>query len=169
MLCLWLPLAPVPTLASGCGDSGAERYEPRTFLGYACEDDCRRHKAGFLWAERHAVTDSRECDVLPSAEAEGCAAFMEDGRDAFYAGDVWAVENEIVNQVDCLGAGERFFVGCVRQLQKPINTYLSTGNCELRKSWTRSRLRPLSPVEETTCGRRGRPGEGTWQAVVGDP
>jgi hypothetical protein len=123
VLCLALTLGLLPTLASGRCDSSAVRYEPRTFLGYACEDDCRRHKAGFLWAEQHAVTDSWECGVLPSAEAEGCAAFTEDGRDAFYAGETWAIENEIAHQSDCLGASDRFYVGCVLQLPRPINTY----------------------------------------------
>jgi hypothetical protein len=123
MLCLAWPLVVVPTIGSACGDSGAERYEPRSFLGYACEDDCQRHKAGFRWAEQRAVTGSSQCDVLMRPEAEGCAAFMEAGRDAFAAGETWAVENEIENQSDCLGAGERFFVGCARQLPKPINTY----------------------------------------------
>ena len=123
MLCLWLPLAPVPTLASGCGHSGAERYEPRTFLGYACEDDCRRHKAGFLWAEQHAVRDARSCEMLDPAESQGCRAYVDESFDSEAAGDRWAIENEIAHQYDCDGAGERFFAGCVLQVPQPINTY----------------------------------------------
>jgi hypothetical protein len=123
MLCLAWPFVVLPSLALGCGHSSRVPYEPRTFLGYACEDDCQRHKAGFRWAEQRAVTGSSQCDALTRPEAEGCAAFLEAGRDAFAAGETWAVENEIGNQSDCLGAGERFFAGCARQLPKPTNTY----------------------------------------------
>jgi hypothetical protein len=123
VLWLLLPLGLLPSLASCRGDLGRERYEPRNFLGYACEDDCQRHKEGLRWAEQHAVTGSRQCMALPRPNAEGCAAYLDEGRDAEAAGDRWAIENEIVNQGDCEGAGERFFAGCVRQLMKPINTY----------------------------------------------
>ena len=123
VLCLVLPFGVLPSLASGRDDLGRVRYEPRTFLGYACEDDCARHKAGFRWAEQHDVTDSRQCGELPRAESEGCAAFVDAGRVAAAAGETWAAENEIAYQSDCLGAGERFFAGCVRQLEVPINTY----------------------------------------------
>ena len=123
VLSLALPLGLLPSLASGCGDSGAERYEPRTFLGYACEDDCQQHKLGFRWAEQHAVTDSAQCARLARAKAEGCAAFVEEGRDASAAGATWAFENEIAHQSDCEGAGEHFFIACLRQLSKPTNTY----------------------------------------------
>jgi hypothetical protein len=123
VLCLTLPLGLLPSPAQGCGDSSRVRYEPRTFLGYACEDGCERHKAGFRWAEQRAVTGSGQCMVLPRPNAEGCAAYVDEGRDAEAAGDRWAIENEIAHQDDCEGAGERFFAGCVRQLLKPINTY----------------------------------------------
>lgn len=122
-LCLMLSLGVLPPLGPDRGGPGRARYESRTFLGYACEDDCQRHKAGFRWAEQRAVTDPWQCGVLAHAEAEGCAAFIEEGRDAFAAGESWALENEIANQSDCLGAGEGFFAGCVRQAEVSINTY----------------------------------------------
>jgi hypothetical protein len=123
MLCLMLPLGVLPAPAANCGHSNVERYEPRTFLGYACEDDCRRHKAGFLWAEERAATDSWQCAVLPRVEAEGCAAYVDEGRDPVDAGDRWAIENEIAHQCDCEGAGEGFLAGCILQLMSPTNTY----------------------------------------------
>ena len=123
MLCLLLLSGPAPPPAQGCGDMGRERYEPRTFLGYACADGCERHKHGFRWAERHAVTDARQCARLSRPEGEGCAAFVDEGRSGEAAGARWAIENEIAHQCDCEGAGERFLAGCVRQLALPINTY----------------------------------------------
>lgn len=121
--CVMLSCGVLPPLGSGCHGLGHTRYEPRTFLGYDCEGDCRRHKAGFRWAEQRAVTDPWQCGALQHAEAEGCAAFIEEGRDAVAAGEAWAVENEIAHQSDCLGAGERFLAGCARQLELPTNTY----------------------------------------------
>jgi hypothetical protein len=123
VLCLALPLGLLPTLASGRCDSSAERYEPRTFLGYACEDDCQRHKAGFLWAEKHAVKEAQSCELLGPAKSQGCRAYVDESFDSEAAGDRWAIENEIAHQCDCEGAGDRFYVGCVLQLPRPINTY----------------------------------------------
>jgi hypothetical protein len=111
-LCLVLPLGPLPTLASACSDPGRDRYEPRTFLGYACEDDCERHKHGFRWAERWAVADARSCDLLGRLEAQGCSAYVDASLDAQAAGERWAIENEIADPCLCHGAGERFRSGC---------------------------------------------------------
>lgn len=105
---LLLPLSPV----LGCGDPGRERYEPRTFLGYACEDDCQRHKHGFRWAELRAVTDSRSCEPLGHLEAQGCRAYVDQAFDAEAAGERWAIENEIADPRLCDGAGEQFRGGC---------------------------------------------------------
>jgi len=118
---LWLVAQPVSS--ADCPATSARWYEPRTFLGYACGDDCRRHKAGFLWAERCAVKDARSCETLGEAEAQGCRAYVDESFDAEAAGDRWAIENEIAHQCDCGGAGDRFLEGCVRQLPLPINTY----------------------------------------------
>jgi hypothetical protein len=112
-----------PSLALGCDPSSRALYEPRTFLGYACEDDCQRHKAGFLWAEKRAVRDAQSCELLGPAESQGCRAYVDEAFDSEAAGDRWAVENEIAHQCDCGGAGDRFFAGCVLQLSRPINTY----------------------------------------------
>lgn len=122
-LCLFLLSVAPSSIATTCGEPGAVRYEPRTFLGYDCEAGCERHKAGFRWAERRDVTDPRRCAALPKAESEGCAVYAEQGRHAEAAGRRWAIENEIVHQCDCRGAGARFFAGCSRQLLQPTNTY----------------------------------------------
>jgi len=120
-LCLVLSMGTLPPPAVSCADARVERYEPRTFLGYACEDDCERHKAGFRWAEQHSVTDARRCASLPRPEAEGCAAYADEGRDAEAAGGRWAVENEILRPCQCEGAGERFRVGCTQVMQGPAD------------------------------------------------
>lgn len=117
--CLLLSLAASPPAAAGCGDPGAVRYEPRTFLGHACEDDCERHKAGFRWAQRRAVAHPCRCRSLPRAEAEGCAAFLDEGADAEAVGARWAIENEIALPCLCRGAGERFEAGCRRAVAIP--------------------------------------------------
>jgi hypothetical protein len=112
VLCLVLPFGVPPSLASGCGDVGRVRYAPRTFLGYACTDDCEPHKAGFAWAEKWAVADVRSCEPLGHLEAQGCRAYVEESIDAEAAGERWAVENEIADPSLCDGAGERFRSGC---------------------------------------------------------
>ena len=112
MLCLALALGLPPPLASGCSGLGRVRYEPRTFLGYACEDDCQRHKCGFRWAEQRAVTDARSCAPLGRLEAQGCRAYVDESLDAEAAGERWAIENEIADPRLCDGAGERFRSGC---------------------------------------------------------
>lgn len=112
VLCLVVPFGLQPPLASGCGQSSRVHYEPRTFLGYACEDDCRRHKQGFRWAEQWAVTDARSCESLGDLEAQGCRAYVDASSDAESAGNHWAIENEIADPCLCNGAGERFRAGC---------------------------------------------------------
>ena len=113
MLCVALPLVLPPSLAWGCSGFGRVHYEPRTFLGYACEHDCRRHKAGFLWAEQHAVRNAWSCRPLDPAESQGCAAYVDESFDSEAAGERWAIENEIADPCLCDGAGERFRAGCV--------------------------------------------------------
>lgn len=119
-LCL-MSLALRSPLAAGCPATAGARYEPRSFLGYACTDDCGQHKAGFAWADRHAVTDAERCAALPQPQTEGCTAYVEEGRDARAAGRRWATENEIVHPCECAGAGERFRAGCVRATGRPVD------------------------------------------------
>lgn len=121
MLCLVLPIGPLPSLASGCHDSGRVRYEPRTFLGYACQDDCRRHKAGYAWAELHRANAPAFCEGLGTAEAEGCGAHVEAPGRAETAGFRWALENEISSRCECGGAGTRFRIGCERATETPLD------------------------------------------------
>ena len=113
VLCLALPLVLPSSGAWPCDDSTRTRYEPRSFLGYACDDDCRRHKAGFLWAEQRAVRDAMACEPLESPESDGCRAYVDESFDAGAAGDRWVTENEIADPCLCDGAGERFRAGCV--------------------------------------------------------
>jgi hypothetical protein len=83
-------------------------------MGYACEADCERHKAGFGWAERHRLTDPGSCEPLDRFEAEGCRAYLEELLTPGQAGYRWALENEISDACLCHGAGERFRIGCRR-------------------------------------------------------
>jgi hypothetical protein len=104
-----------PADASACAD-GRVRYEPRSFLGYACADDCERHKAGFAWAVQRGLTDATACRELDQEQSEGCLAWIEEGLDAEEAGYRWALENEIDAPILCAGAGGGFLSGCLRQL-----------------------------------------------------
>ena len=118
-LLLVLPFGVPLSLASDCGNTGPEGYERRSFLGYACEDDCQRHKDGFRWAERWAVTHARSCDPLGRIEAQGCSAYVDASLDAEAAGERWAIENDIADPCLCNGAGERFRAGCTRVAMSP--------------------------------------------------
>ena len=104
------------TTAAASPDASPERYEPRTFLGYACADDCERHKAGFGWAEVRAIVAVGDCDGLQGAEAEGCRVHAERLVSPEAAGYRWATENELTDPRLCTGAGERFEAGCLRAI-----------------------------------------------------
>ena len=119
VLCLVVSFGVPSSLASGGDHSSRVRYEPRTFLGYACADDCQRHKDGFRWAERRAVTDARSCAPLGHLEAQGCRAYVDESFDAEAAGERWAIENEIADPRLCDGAGERFRSGCADAAEIP--------------------------------------------------
>lgn len=119
MLCLAVPSGLMPLSAHGCGDRVRVPYEQRSFLGYACEDDCQRHKHGFRWAEQWAVADPRPCALLGHLEAQGCRAYVDAPLDAVAAGERWATENEIADPCLCDGAGERFRTGCTRATAVP--------------------------------------------------
>lgn len=106
--------------SDGCPTAPAERYEPRSFFGYACDGDCERHKAGFAWAQSHAIADASACGALGRAEAEGCRAYAEESVASDEAGFRWALENEVQVACLCAGAGERFLAGCVRALGVPL-------------------------------------------------
>ena len=118
VLCLALPSGLLPS-ATGCLDPSGLRYEPLTFLGYACADGCGRQKAGFAWAEEWAVTDARSCEPLGHLEAQGCRAYVEESIDAEAAGERWATENEIADPCLCSGAGDRFRSGCLDAMRVP--------------------------------------------------
>ena len=120
---LALSLAAVATArAIGCPGAALERYEPRSFLGYACEDDCQRQKAGFAWAESHHVADPYGCGRLEPAAAEGCLAYAEDRLTPKQAGYRWALENELADPCLCDGAGADFRAGCLEGSAAPGGT-----------------------------------------------
>jgi hypothetical protein len=107
------------TASAECPDHGRERYEPRSFMGWVCEADCERHKAGFGWAEQHGVTDPVACEPLGRQEAEGCRSYLEEPLSQEQAGYRWALENEVSDACLCHGAGERFRAGCRRAVAVP--------------------------------------------------
>ena len=114
-----VPIVRVMSLTMLISGLGRVPYEPRTFLGYACEDACRRHKDGFRWAEQRAVTDARSCETLGRLEAQGCSAYVDASLDAEAAGERWATENEIADPCLCQGAGEPFRAGCMDAAMLP--------------------------------------------------
>lgn len=109
---LLLSAAALHPSAVACPPDPAGRYEPRSFLGYACEGDCERHKAGFAWAEARGVASVDDCGLLPPLDAEGCRAYVEEPLGAEAAGHRWALENEVTRPCACDGAGPGFRAGC---------------------------------------------------------
>lgn len=105
--------------AHGGSGNEAPRYanEALTFLGYDCDAGCEQEKAGFAWAERHAVTEPGVCeagrDDLGDGWARGCRAHAEESTTPEEAGERWAMENELGSGRWCDGAGPRFRAGCL--------------------------------------------------------
>lgn len=60
------------------------KADARQFGGYPCVDDCSGHKAGYDWADQHAVGAPAECeDILrrspdQTSFYEGCVVYTED-------------------------------------------------------------------------------------------
>jgi hypothetical protein len=106
-------------LPADCPAPSRERYEPRSFLGYACGNDCERHKAGFAWAVEYRVSGHEACEPLEPAAAEGCRVYVEERLTPEQAGARWAIENEIVDPCLCDGGGEGFRAGCLRHARRP--------------------------------------------------
>jgi hypothetical protein len=118
LLQAWLCVAQ----AAACPPAARERYEPRSFLGYACRDDCQRHKSGYDWARRQRARRSAACAALAGPEQEGCLAYVEEPLTPGEAGQLWASENEIADASLCDGAGEEFGSGCRRAVALPSST-----------------------------------------------
>jgi hypothetical protein len=95
-----------------------EVYQARTFFGYACDADCRLHKAGFAWAERHGITTPAACPAIDPALLAGCSVYAAEGLSPFDAGYDWALENEIADPSLCSGAGAAFQSGCRRYVDE---------------------------------------------------
>jgi hypothetical protein len=109
----WVALVALPGLSvAACPGTGAERYEARTFLGYACDGDCEEHKSGYAWAGRHGITHAGACNLPRARMREGCRAFAEGRLSPLQAGFEWALENEVVDPCECQGAGPAFETGC---------------------------------------------------------
>jgi hypothetical protein len=51
------------------------------FHGYPCTQDCSGHKAGYLWAERHDITDPDDCSGNSQSFIEGCEAYAKEHED----------------------------------------------------------------------------------------
>ena len=133
-----------PARAADCTQPSTERYEPRSFLGYACEDDCQRHKEGFAWAERNEVTDFAVCARLQPAQAEGCLAFAEKSLSPEQAGYRWALENEVADPCLCDDAGGRFRDGCRQALVLPAD--VPAPAAPRRGAGAPSRFAPRAPA-----------------------
>src|SRR5512133_3320087 len=59
-----LPKPQPATASAPTCSAGLLRHDPipSAFLGYPCRDArCTSHKAGFDWAERNGIADSRRC------------------------------------------------------------------------------------------------------------
>jgi hypothetical protein len=113
-----LVLLTITAVGDGRGGSplpARERYEPRTFLGYLCEDDCAAIKAGFGAADSNR-TDVR-CTHGSEAFRNGCLLRREHGLDPVAAGCNWAIVNEIDDPAACDGAGADFLRGCLQCLR----------------------------------------------------
>jgi hypothetical protein len=112
-----LVLLTITAVGDGRGGSPLpvrEHYEPRTFVGHLCEDDCDSYKAGFAVAD--AKPGQVRCVHGSEAFRSGCRARREHGRDPVEAGCNWAIVNEIVDPADCEGAGPAFRRGCLGAL-----------------------------------------------------
>jgi len=110
----WLSTAVVPR------PSDARDNEPRSFLGYACPDDCGPEKTGYGWAELHGVSDPQVCQAAGPSRMQGwihgCRAYAEEIVSAEQAGERWATENELDSVSECDGAGPGFRAGCLCRL-----------------------------------------------------
>lgn len=108
--------ADASTPARNCQGAAARipHGAPLSFLGRVCrDDDCAGHKAGFAWADRNGIADSRDCaEAEDPAFVEGCQAFAMATATAEQAGFSWARDNGLDDRCRCGGAGPRFEAGC---------------------------------------------------------
>ena len=51
-----------------------------TFHGYPCTDDSSGHRAGYLWAQKRAITNEEDCPARSRSFQEGCMAWVENYR-----------------------------------------------------------------------------------------
>lgn len=134
--------APAPEMAG-------IRLEQLTFLGYDCADGCRRHKAGFAWAEARGIVDGEACtgDDLPSIE--GCRAYADTAQSPRESGYWWAMENEIGDARRCEGAGASFAEGCVDYVSADAGLECCE-DCRDRAQPYRGQRGPGNPTDPTT-------------------
>lgn len=118
-----LVLLTITAVGDGRGGSPLpvrERYEPRTFFGHLCADDCDAFKAGFAASDRDPR--HRHCTHGSASFRAGCRLRGAAGLDPEAAGYDWAIVNEIVEPADCEGAGIAFRRGCLASLPEPALT-----------------------------------------------
>ncbi|MFH0968984.1 MAG: hypothetical protein V1804_00555 [Patescibacteria group bacterium] len=59
-------------------NDSSDDYEPQTFNGYECTDDCSGHEAGYEWAEEKGITDPNDCGGNSNSFIEGCESYAEE-------------------------------------------------------------------------------------------
>lgn len=59
----------------------SKTYNPSTFKGYACTDDCSGHEAGYNWAEEKGISDPYECGGNSASFIEGCESYAQEQQD----------------------------------------------------------------------------------------
>ncbi|MDR2199637.1 MAG: hypothetical protein LBR53_09330 [Deltaproteobacteria bacterium] len=53
----------------------------KSFLGYACLENCEGHEAGYRWADENKLTRVEDCRGKSESFIEGCVAYIEDQAD----------------------------------------------------------------------------------------
>lgn len=53
-------------------------YDPQTFNGDECTDDCSGHEAGYNWAEEKGIDDPSDCGGNSTSFIEGCESYTEE-------------------------------------------------------------------------------------------
>lgn len=110
-----MPVPPANLYAQSeppCAAGGREAYAPWVFFGYVCDGHCRKHKAGFAWAERNGIGNPETCTGPAGPFVEGCRTYASVTVTPEQAGFEWASENELADACECDGAGQAFEAGC---------------------------------------------------------
>lgn len=68
------PIRRIPVIEN----SETDDYEPLTFKGNDCIDDCSGHEAGYNWAEEEGIIDPSDCGGNSRSFIEGCESYAEE-------------------------------------------------------------------------------------------